>query len=94
MIIMGLLDAISSILLWIASFIPSDIPQFLTDSVVFLRSCINQGVGVLLFYFDTNIIGQAITFIIDFLTFYYVVKLIKFIIKTIPLLNINTDGQE
>ena len=92
MIIMGLLTIIEDILLSIVSLFPDEYPTVIDTAISTITTYISQGAKILLFYFDTGVLGMALSFALDFILIIYTIKLVKYIIKVIPILNIDTDS--
>jgi len=91
MIVIGLLSIVGDLLLWIISFIPDDYPATLGIIVSTVSDAVSNGCSILLYYFDTAFLGALLTFFLDFYFIYYAIKLIKYIIGLIPVLNIHAD---
>lgn len=91
MIIIGLLNIIKTILLGIVSLFPDEYPTLIDTAITTITTYVSQGAQILLFYFDTDVLGAALSFTIDFILIMYAIRLIKYIIKVVPILSINTD---
>lgn len=91
MIIIGLLDIVSNLLLWIVSFIPDNYPESLGNIVATVSTAVSGGVSILLYYFDTNFLGGILTFCLDFYIVYMSIRLIKYIISIIPVISSHAD---
>lgn len=94
MIIMGLLSIIKTLLLGIVSLFPDEYPVVIDSAISTVSYYMQQGVGILLFYFSRGILGTVLNFALDFILIMYAIRLVKYIIKVIPIININTDSTD